>query len=77
MRGYRGQDDQSWQGTAEQWFNRPVRITDAAGGVTGLDRPGYRINPLAATGDTIGTMTMDEIYAAYDAEIAEMWKSPR
>jgi hypothetical protein len=28
-----------WQDTAERLFNRPVRVTDAAGGVTG------RINP--------------------------------
>jgi hypothetical protein len=71
MREYRNQD------AAEEWFNRPVRITDAAGGVTGLHRPGFRVNPLATDGDAARKMMMDEVYATYDAEISEMWKASK
>lgn len=63
-----------WQDAAESWFNRPVRVTDAAGSVTGLHRPGFRVSHLAGNGDSVRNLTMDGIYAAYDTEISEMWK---
>lgn len=61
---------ESWQDTAEHFFSRPVRITDGSGGVIGLNRPGFRINPTA-----IANVDRETAYRLYDEEIAQAYKT--